>query len=225
MSIQRCASIWVCHPKTDASPDFSTQQTHALPVFQAPVASRPSLPPLFSCRALFSFTHTAQTRTHTYTHTHTHTPHAHTWTHACTHMHICIRMRTRKHAWMCTLCPHQGHTHGDMHVRDGLARAHLVGNAAKAGRSLEVNQVLGPVREVLQHQRAVVQAAFDEMDTDRDGRLTHLEVVRLMRKLVEGGWRVSCVCVRACVCVCVCVRMCVRACACVCVCACARGGW
>ena len=73
------------------------------------------------------------------------------------------------------------------------------GNAAKTGRSTEVNQVLKGVRDVLQLQRARVREAFDSLDTDRDGCLPLLDVVRLVRMLVQGACKM-CVCV-CCVCV------------------------
>jgi hypothetical protein len=75
----------------------------------------------------------------------------------------------------------------------------VAGIAARSGRSLETNQVLGRVREALRVQRTQVQEAFDEADLDGDGRLSHLEVVRLLRHFVPG------VCVLE-VCVCMCER-------------------
>jgi len=60
------------------------------------------------------------------------------------------------------------------------------GNAAKTGRSTEVNQVLSNVRSVLQSQRQLVKETFEGMDTDRDGCLRHLDVVRLIKMFVQG---------------------------------------
>lgn len=78
---------------------------------------------------------------------------------------------------------------------------HPAGTAAKMGRSsTEVHDSLQKVRAALRGgggsvppaaapggggRRAVAQV-FDETDLDHDGCLTHLEVVKLVRKLLPG---------------------------------------
>lgn len=61
--------------------------------------------------------------------------------------------------------------------------------AAKAGRSLEVNEHLERVRDVLKStSRKLIREAFDSIDQDHDACLSHLEVVRLIKMFLKGGW-------------------------------------
>lgn len=60
--------------------------------------------------------------------------------------------------------------------------------AAKLGRSLELNNALERVRDVLRDSRKLAEEAFAQLDTDHDGCLVHLDVVRLMRQLIPGKW-------------------------------------
>lgn len=76
---------------------------------------------------------------------------------------------------------------------------HSTGNAAKTGRSVEINDVLRNVRSALQNQRSLVKEEFDALDKDRDGCLHHLDVVRLVRLFCQGVCFVFCV--RVCRCV------------------------
>ncbi len=58
--------------------------------------------------------------------------------------------------------------------------------AVKAGRSPELNHQLERVREVLRERKKVAREAFDALDTDHDGCLHHLDVVRLLRQFIKG---------------------------------------
>jgi len=79
------------------------------------------------------------------------------------------------------------HTHTDTHTQ-----IHTHAHAPCAGAShtsLEAGAALDGVRTALQQQRKVVRGAFESMDRDQDGRLSHLEAVRLVRKFAQGGSR------------------------------------
>jgi hypothetical protein len=59
--------------------------------------------------------------------------------------------------------------------------------ASKTGRSPEVNQQLERVRDSLRDNKKTAREAFDALDTDHDGCLVHLDVVRLVRQFVPGA--------------------------------------
>lgn len=68
--------------------------------------------------------------------------------------------------------------------------------AVKMGRSVEVNQGLERVRDVLRSNRKVAREAFDALDTDNDGCLNHLDVVRLVRQFLRGACTGGRMCLR-----------------------------
>jgi hypothetical protein len=60
------------------------------------------------------------------------------------------------------------------------------GTAAKVGRNIEVNDALERIRGALRDSRSEVKAAFAELDNDRDGCLSHMEAVSLVRRFLPG---------------------------------------
>jgi hypothetical protein len=60
--------------------------------------------------------------------------------------------------------------------------------AAKVGRSLQVNEHLERVRDVLRSNKKLVRVAFDEMDKAKTGTLSHVDVIQLIRTFIKGGW-------------------------------------
>ena len=64
--------------------------------------------------------------------------------------------------------------------------ARRAGTAAKMGKHIEVNEMLDRIRDAIRADAKVVREAFDELDSDHDGCLSNLEVVRLVRRFLNG---------------------------------------
>eukprot|EP00198_Chlamydomonas_reinhardtii_P003427 XP_001692763.1 predicted protein [Chlamydomonas reinhardtii] len=71
---------------------------------------------------------------------------------------------------------------------ESIKEAFAARTAAKVGKNIEVNDALDRIREVLRDNKQV-KASFDELDGDRDGCLTHLEVVRLVRRFLKDMYQ------------------------------------
>ncbi|KAG2431181.1 hypothetical protein HXX76_009709 [Chlamydomonas incerta] len=72
---------------------------------------------------------------------------------------------------------------------ESIKEAFAARTAAKVGKNIEVNDALDRIREVLRDNKQEVKASFDELDGDRDGCLTHLEVVRLVRRFLKDMYQ------------------------------------
>ncbi|GLC41809.1 hypothetical protein PLESTM_001241900 [Pleodorina starrii] len=70
-----------------------------------------------------------------------------------------------------------------------IKEAFAARTAAKVGKNIEMNDALDRIRDALRENKAAVKQSFDELDTDRDGCLTHLEVVRLVRRFLKDMYQ------------------------------------
>ncbi|KAG2447989.1 hypothetical protein HYH02_007017 [Chlamydomonas schloesseri] len=72
---------------------------------------------------------------------------------------------------------------------ESIKEAFAARTAAKVGKNIEVNDALDRIREVLRENKQEVRASFDELDSDKDGCLSHLEVVRLVRRFLKDMYQ------------------------------------
>ncbi|GIL57334.1 hypothetical protein Vafri_12599 [Volvox africanus] len=70
-----------------------------------------------------------------------------------------------------------------------IKEAYAARTAAKLGKNIEVNDALDRIREVLRVNKQAVKDSFDELDTDKDGCLTHMEIVRLVRRFLNDMYQ------------------------------------
>ncbi|KAG1672779.1 hypothetical protein FOA52_002767 [Chlamydomonas sp. UWO 241] len=61
--------------------------------------------------------------------------------------------------------------------------------AAKIGKSLQVNELLERVRNCLRGNKKIVREVFDEIDADHDGTLYHMEIVRMIKRLLPDMYQ------------------------------------
>ncbi|EFJ46513.1 hypothetical protein VOLCADRAFT_118102 [Volvox carteri f. nagariensis] len=70
-----------------------------------------------------------------------------------------------------------------------IKEAYAARTAAKLGKSVEVNDALDRIRDTLRENKQAIKESFDELDTDKDGCLTHMEVVRLVRRFLKDMYQ------------------------------------
>ncbi|GLI67567.1 hypothetical protein VaNZ11_011794 [Volvox africanus] len=70
-----------------------------------------------------------------------------------------------------------------------IKEAYAARTAAKLGKNIEVNDALDRIREVLRVNKQAVKDSFDELDTDKDGCLTHMDIVRLVRPFLNDMYQ------------------------------------
>ncbi|GFR44254.1 hypothetical protein Agub_g5456 [Astrephomene gubernaculifera] len=67
---------------------------------------------------------------------------------------------------------------------DCIKEAFAARTAAKVGRNIEVNDALDRIRDVLRLNKKAVAEAFEQMDSDKDSCLSHLDAVKLLHKFL-----------------------------------------
>ncbi|KXZ46909.1 hypothetical protein GPECTOR_39g403 [Gonium pectorale] len=72
---------------------------------------------------------------------------------------------------------------------ESIKEAFAARTAAKVGRNIEVNDALDRIRDVLRENKKEVRAAFNELDGDKDDCLTHLDVLRLVRRFLPDMYQ------------------------------------
>ncbi|KAG2486785.1 hypothetical protein HYH03_014584 [Edaphochlamys debaryana] len=74
-------------------------------------------------------------------------------------------------------------------ILECIKEAFAARTAAKIGKHIEMNDVMDRIRDVLRDRKKDVAVAFDQLDLNKDGCLSHLEVVRLVRQFLPDMYQ------------------------------------